>query len=94
MLIHMVGLQSMLTLIGYLLPNRFSSTIAGIVILFLLNFTSGLCLHLKDLSPWLREWFGIISPTRWIVPVLLRREFSIETLASHSSHFVCRNKQV
>ncbi|XP_065214423.1 ATP-binding cassette sub-family G member 8 isoform X2 [Planococcus citri] len=94
MLIHMIGLQSILTLIGYLLPNRFSSTIAGVVILFLLNFTSGLSLHLKDLSPWMREWFGIVSPTRWILPILLRREFSIETLSSHSSHFVCRNKQV
>lgn len=91
---HMIALQSILTLVGYLLPNRFSSTLAGIIILFLLNLTSGFPLHLKDIPPWLKEWLGIISPTRWIMPGLLRREFSVDTLASHSSHFVCRNKQV
>ncbi|KAK7603742.1 hypothetical protein V9T40_003741 [Parthenolecanium corni] len=94
MLIHMVALQSILTLVGYLLPNRFSSTLAGTIILFMLNLTSGLPLHLKDIPPWLKEWLGIISPTRWIIPMLLRREFSVNTLESHSSQFVCRNKQV
>lgn len=91
---HMIALQSILTLVGYLLPNRFSSTLAGIIILYLLNLTSGFPLHLKDIPAWLKEWLGIISPTRWIMPGLLKREFSVETLASHSSHFVCRNKQV
>lgn len=94
MLIHMIALQSILTLVGYLLPNRFSSMLAGILILFLLNLTSGFPLHLKDVSPWLKEWLGIISPTRWIMPGLLRREFSVDTLTSHSSHLDCRHKQV
>lgn len=94
MLIHMIALQSILTLIGYLLPNRFSSTLAGIVILFMLNLTSGLPLHLRDLTPWFKEWLGIISPTRWILPMLLKREFSEYTLAGHSTQIVCRNRQV
>lgn len=94
MLIHMMALQSILTLVGHLLPNRYSSTMAGIIILFLLNLTSGFPLHLKDVPPWLKEWLGIISPTRWIIPNLLRREFSVDTIASHSSHLDCRHKQV
>lgn len=96
MILHMIAVQALLTMLGYLSVTRFTSIVISIFAIFYLSLTSGYPLHLKDMTGarWLAEWLPIMSPTRWILPLLLRTEFSMDTLSGHSSHLVCRNKQV
>ncbi|KAJ8866703.1 hypothetical protein PR048_032564 [Dryococelus australis] len=93
MVLHLVAVQMLLTACGYALKQRQVAAVLAGLLLACLSLVSGLPLHLHDLGQWCR-WLGNVSPGRWLLPPLLRREHSPAVIASNVASLVCRNKQV
>nr|XP_018915492.1 PREDICTED: ATP-binding cassette sub-family G member 8 [Bemisia tabaci]XP_018915500.1 PREDICTED: ATP-binding cassette sub-family G member 8 [Bemisia tabaci] len=102
MLLHLSGTQAFVTMLGYALPNCISVAILSSILLIVLSLVNGFSIHLNDLhgdlqqSPWFNyfDYVGLLSTSRWIMPVFLQQELSTETLVLNAANLVCRNKQV
>lgn len=91
MLVYLLALQMLITALGYLFKWRHIAAIVTGLIVTCLALVSGLPVHPADLGVWCK-WLGIISPVKWILPVLIAREYRPSAVAS--SVALCRNKQV
>lgn len=93
--IHMSSLQLMATAIGYLMPDRLSSSVLTTITVLVSGVVSGILLNFSDLKkiPGVR-FLSTFSPTRYFMLPLLKKDHSIDTLSSLASTLVCRNKQV
>jgi len=93
--IHMSSLQLMATAIGYLMPDRLSSSVLTTITVLVSGIVSGVPLNFADLKkiPGVRLLLTL-SPTRYFMLPLLRKDHSHEMLSSLASTIVCRNKQV
>jgi len=80
-IIHMGALQSMATAIGYLMPDRLSSSVLTTVIIIVSGVISGVPLNFADLKkiPGIRI-LSTLSPTRYLMLPLLKTDYSPETL--------------
>lgn len=95
MLVELSALQYLVTFISYICPGRLSGGIFSALVLTVLALVSGFTVHLWDLTKkWDRDWFGVISPARWVLPAIASREYSAEALEASSAQLICRNKQV
>lgn len=93
--IHMSALQLMATAIGYIMPDRLSSSVLTTVTVFMSGVVSGVPLNFVDIKkmPGIRI-LSTLSPTRYLMLPLLQNDHTHETLVSLASSLVCRNKQV
>nr|CAD7571110.1 unnamed protein product [Timema californicum] len=91
MVLHLLANQMFLTALGYALKHRHVAAILAGLFLSGLTLVSGLPLHLLDVGVWC-QWLGTVSPARWILPVLLQREYSPLALSSSTSSLTCKNK--
>ncbi|PNF34419.1 hypothetical protein B7P43_G13248 [Cryptotermes secundus] len=91
MLVYLLALQMLITALGYLFKWRHIAAIVTGLIVTCLALVSGLPVHPADLGVWCK-WLGIISPVKWILPVLIAREYRPSAVASSAA--LCRNKQV
>ncbi|KAL4143680.1 hypothetical protein QTP88_005985 [Uroleucon formosanum] len=93
--IHMSSLQLMATAIGYLMPDRLSSSVLTTITVLVSGIVSGILLNFADLKkiPGIR-FLSTLSPTRYFMLPLLRKDYSHDTLSSLASTLVCRNKQI
>ncbi|XP_015379710.1 PREDICTED: ATP-binding cassette sub-family G member 8 [Diuraphis noxia] len=93
--IHMSSLQLMATAIGYLMPDRLSSSVLTTITVLVSGVVSGIPLNFADLKkiPGVR-FLSTLSPTRYFMLPLLRKDHSHDMLSSLASTLVCRNKQI
>lgn len=63
------------------------------IVVTLLSSASGLMVHPTNI-PFYLKWLGIISPQKWLLPLLTKDEYSAETISNYGSLHLCRNKQV
>jgi ABC-type multidrug transport system permease subunit len=91
MLVYLLALQMLVTALGYLFKwKQIAAILAGLLVTCL-ALVSGLPVHTADLGVWCK-WLGLVSPVKWILPVLIAREYRPESLAASTG--LCRNKQV
>lgn len=93
--IHMSALQLLATAIGYIMPDRLSSSVLTTIAVLVSGVVSGVPLNFADLKriPGARI-LSTLSPTRYLMLPLLQSDHTYETLVSLASSLVCRNKQV
>nr|CAD7414107.1 unnamed protein product [Timema cristinae] len=91
MVLYLLANQMFLTALGYALKHRHVAAILAGLLLSSLTLVSGLPLHLLDVGVCC-QWLGTVSPARWILPVLLQREYSPLALSSSTSSLTCKNK--
>nr|CAD7443049.1 unnamed protein product [Timema bartmani] len=91
MVLYLLANQMLLTALGYALKHRHVAAILAGLFLSSLTLVSGLPLHLLDVGVCC-QWLGTVSPARWILPVLLQREYSPLALSSSASSLTCKNK--
>lgn len=91
----MSALQLMATAIGYIMPDRLSSSVLTTITVFISGVVSGVPLNFVDIKkmPGIRI-LSTLSPTRYLMLPLLQNDHTHETLDSLASSLVCRNKQV
>lgn len=77
----MGALQLMATAIGYLMPDRLSSSVLTTVIILVFGVISGVPINFADLKkiPGIRI-LSTLSPTRYLLLPLLKTDYSSETL--------------
>jgi len=91
MLVYLLALQMLITALGYLLKWKHIAAILAGLLVTCLALVSGLPVHAADLGVWCK-WLGVVSPVKWILPVLIAREYRPDSLAASTG--LCRNKQV
>ena len=91
MLVYLLTLQMLMTALGYLFKWKHIAAISAGLLVTCLALVSGLPVHTADLGVWCK-WLGVVSPVKWILPVLIAREYRPDSLASNTG--LCRNKQV
>ncbi|XP_069674878.1 ATP-binding cassette sub-family G member 8 [Periplaneta americana] len=91
MLIYLLCLQMLVTALGYMFKwKHIAAMLAGLLVTCL-ALVSGVPVHPADLGAWCK-WLGIVSPVKWILPVLIAKEYRNDVVSSNTG--MCRNKQV
>jgi len=96
MLLYLCGMNAFIVALGVVLRcRRGAALLGGLLFLPMALLSSGL-LHSDDLPgrPWFDQYASLASPPRWIMPVLIRREYAPEVVAASVANIMCRNKQV
>lgn len=93
MLLYLTVIQTLAIFCAHLMPSKISSTILNALITLGLTAVGGYSVHPKNVSK-LWSWSELISPEKWLLPVLVQDEYSAETLANSAGLQLCRNKQV
>lgn len=93
MLLYLTIVQSMAHLSAHIFPTKtLSSVFTGLLVL-ITTYPGGISIHISQIpSYW--SWTQLISPQRWLLPLLVLDEYSVETLANTAANQLCRNKQV
>lgn len=79
--------------VAHLVSCGISGTILTTLVMLLLSAVGGYSIHPRNVPDYL-QWGEIISPEKWILPLLTEQEYSVETIAMQTSQQMCRNKQV
>lgn len=93
MLVYMTALQTMALFFTHLFRGTASAVVWTGILQFLLSGAGGFVVHVRNIPEYWR-WLSIISPERWLFPVLAFDEYSLEALSEISDRQLCRNKQV
>lgn len=93
MLLYLTVIQTLALLCAHLLPCKISASIINVLIALGLSAVGGYAVHTSNISK-IWSWSQIISPEKWLLPVLVQDEFSVETLSNYAGLQLCRNKQV
>ena len=88
-----MAIQTIVLFASHLLPTKIAATVISIGLVFLLSIGGGYIIHGDNLPDYLK-WSEIVSPEKWLMPLLTESEYSMETIASTSAQQLCRNKQV
>lgn len=94
MLLFLTMLQMLAHFCSHLLLTRMASSILLMLFIWMMTAGGGYAIHLLAFPDYLKWWSEILSPQRWILPVILADEFSEETLANTVNQQLCRNRQV
>ncbi|KAI8130611.1 ATP-binding cassette sub-family G member 8 [Lucilia cuprina] len=93
MLLYLTVIQTLALFCAHLMPCKVSAMIVNTLITLGLTAVGGYSVHPKNLSK-IWSWSELISPEKWLLPVLVQDEYSVETLANSAGLQLCRNKQV
>ncbi|XP_061391225.1 uncharacterized protein LOC133326610 [Musca vetustissima] len=93
MLLYLTVIQTLAIFCAHLMPSKVASTILNTLISLGLTAVGGYSVHPKNISK-IWAWSELISPEKWLLPVLVQDEYSAETLANSAGLQLCRNKQV
>lgn len=94
MLLYLMVIQTLTLFASHLLPSsKLAATLFTILIVLFISSPAGYLIHNSSTSH--LSFLAIISPQKWLLPLLTKDEYSPETLASTTSAIqLCRNKQV
>ncbi|XP_050303441.1 ATP-binding cassette sub-family G member 8 isoform X2 [Anthonomus grandis grandis] len=93
MLLYLSTLQSIQIALIYLLPYSNAASMFACLISSVFFLVGGYILHLRDMPSYI-SWLRYLSPTSWVLPLVINRELSPEAIESSSVVPLCRNKQV
>jgi len=93
MLLYLMAIQTLALFATHLLPSKISSAILTTILILALTSVGGYSIHPSNV-PYYWSWLEIVSPEKWLLPVLTADEYSLETIASTAGLHLCRNKQV
>lgn len=84
----------MLTLLtAHLFQTNMASSILLSMAMLAITTVGGYAIHIANIPSYL-WWSEVLSPQRWLLPVIVAEEFSHDTLANTAGQQLCRNKQV
>lgn len=91
----MSALQLMATAIGYLMPDRLSSSVLTTVAVLVSGVVSGIPLNFSDLKkvPGIRI-LSTLSPTRYLMLPMLQNDHDYKILETLAKNHECHNKRV
>ncbi|XP_032511388.2 ATP-binding cassette sub-family G member 8 [Danaus plexippus] len=93
MLLYLISTQMLCRAAVFVVPKEKSSAALACFCLFLTTLVNGVTLHQLDL-PFYVKWLEYVSPSKWTIPEILRRELSDVALRSSiSKDLRCTNKQ-
>ncbi|KXJ80123.1 hypothetical protein RP20_CCG026446 [Aedes albopictus] len=93
LLLYLMAIQTIVLFVAHLVSCGISGTILTTLVMLLLSAVGGYSIHPQNVPDYL-QWGEIISPEKWILPLLTEQEYSVETIAMQTSQQMCRNKQV
>lgn len=93
MLLYLTVIQSITQFASHTLSSKTASSVLTVLIVLVFTSVGGYLIHLMQV-PYYWQWMEIISPQRWLLPLLAADEYSQETLANTAGQQLCRNKQV
>lgn len=93
MLLYLTVVNSTAGLGAHMLPTATAAGVFTAFFMLLNTYSGGYCIHLRQI-PIYWSSIHIISPQRWLLPLLLADEYSADTLANTVANQLCRNKQV
>lgn len=88
-----MAIQTIVLFVAHLVSCSISGAILTTLVLLLLSAVGGYSVHPRNIPDFLK-WGEIVSPEKWILPLLTEQEYSVETIAMQTSQQMCRNKQV
>lgn len=94
MLLYLMVIQTLTLFASHLLSSsKLAATIFTALIVLIISSPAGYLIHNSSANH--LSFLAIISPQKWLLPLLTKDEYSPETLASTTSGIqLCRNKQV
>ncbi|XP_046960224.1 ATP-binding cassette sub-family G member 8 [Vanessa cardui] len=93
MLLYLISIQMLCRAAIFLIPMEKTASILSGFCLFLTTLVNGVMLHQQDLPRYVK-WLEYVSPSKWTLPEILRRELSeIALRSSISKDLRCTNKQ-
>ncbi|KAL4710470.1 hypothetical protein ACJJTC_008872 [Scirpophaga incertulas] len=93
MLLYLISLQMLCRAMIFLVPMEKTASVASGLCVLLGILVNGVMLHQEDIPQYAR-WLQYASPSRWLIPSVLRRELSETALRnSISKEIRCTNKQ-
>ncbi|CAH2230068.1 jg14261, partial [Pararge aegeria aegeria] len=94
MLLYLISIQMLCRAAIFLVPMEKTASILAGFCLLLTTLVNGVMVHQQDLPTYVK-WLEFVSPSRWALPEILRRELSeIALKSSISKDLRCTNKQV
>ncbi|XP_037954188.1 ATP-binding cassette sub-family G member 8-like [Teleopsis dalmanni] len=93
MLLFLTLIQTLALFCAHLMPTKTSAIVFNALITLGLTAVGGYSVHPRNLSK-LWSWSQLISPEKWLLPVLVQDEYSYDTLSNSGNLQLCRNKQV
>lgn len=93
MLLYLTVLQMLSLFAAQLFQTKTASCILLILTMLAITSVGGYAIHIGDIPPHL-WWSEMLSPERWLLPVIVADEYSVETLSNTAGQQLCRNKQV
>lgn len=95
MLLYLMVVQTLALFITHLLaPHKIVSSLITVLIMFIVSFSvGGYLVHPLNVQDFIK-WMEFISPQKWLTPVLVKDEYSEETIANSGAMQLCRNKHV
>lgn len=90
---YLTVLQILTHFCAHLMNTSTASSILLVLIILAIESVGGYIVHLAHIPMYL-YWSEILSPQRWLLPVLLANEFDHNTLANTYGQQMCRQKHV
>ncbi|CAH0728974.1 unnamed protein product, partial [Brenthis ino] len=93
MLLYLISTQMLCRASIFLIPMEKTASIVSGLCLLLTTLVNGVMLHQQDLPSYVK-WLEYVSPSKWTIPEILRRELSELALKSSiNKDLRCTNKQ-
>lgn len=93
MLLYLTAIQAIAQFSAHLFNSRRAAALLTGLLVLATSTAGGFAVHLGQL-PGHWRWVQLVSPQRWLLPLLAADEYSAETLANTAGQQLCRNKQV
>ncbi|XP_055625896.1 ATP-binding cassette sub-family G member 8 isoform X1 [Toxorhynchites rutilus septentrionalis] len=93
MLLYLMAIQTIVLFIAHLVSCGLTATIITALLVLFMSSVGGYSVHSRNVPDYM-QWSEVLSPEKWMLPLLTEQEYSPETIAALSSQQMCRNKQV
>lgn len=93
MLLYLIAIQTLALFCSHLVPTKITSSVLTALLGFILISAGGYMVHSSNIPDYW-SWAELISPQKWLFPVLVADEYSQETIANTIGNHLCRNKQI
>lgn len=94
MVLYLISTQMLCRASIFLIPMEKTASVFAGLCLLLTTLVNGVMLHQEDFPSYVK-WLEYVSPSRWLLPELLKMELSEVALRSSiSKEMRCTNKQV
>lgn len=93
MLLYLMAIQTIALFCAHLVPTKITSSVLTILLTFFITSVGGYMVHTSNL-PLYWSWLEIISPQKWLFPILVADEYSSEAIQNSLGTLFCRNKEI